>query len=154
MPGNLPPYSKNLTALAHNWGFLTGAAVLREQPDLFDRLVILNVNSLPDGELTPSRFPNLALACIYLFEGSCCLSITTGKRCETLPGQPCPYTLYEFRSSTSSSATMRGSSPFPRRCSCSRTSSLSPSCGPCSIPRTRESLTNHSIKLSLLYFVW
>ena len=63
MPGNLPPYSKNLTALAHNWGFLTGAAVLREQPDLFDRLVILNVNSLPDGELTPSRFPNLALAC-------------------------------------------------------------------------------------------
>ena len=154
MPGNLPPYSKNLTALAHNWGFLTGAAVLREQPDLFDRLVILNVNSLPDGELTPSRFPNLALACIYLFEGSCCLSITTGKRSETLPGQPCPYTLYEFRSSTSSSATMRGSSPFPRRCSCSRTSSLSPSCGPCSIPRTRESLTNHSIKLCLLSGNW
>ena len=50
-----------MTALAHNWGFLTAAACLREQPDLFDRLVILNVNSLPDGELVPSRFPNLAM---------------------------------------------------------------------------------------------
>ena len=55
------PTSKNVTLLAHNWGFLTGAAVIREQPDLFDRLVILNVNSLPDGELVPSRFPNLAM---------------------------------------------------------------------------------------------
>ena len=50
-----------MTLLAHNWGFLTGAAVIREHPDLFDRLVILNVNSLPDGELVPSRFPNLAM---------------------------------------------------------------------------------------------
>ena len=74
MPSNLPPYSKNVTALAHNWGFLTGAAVLREQPDLFDRLVILNVNSLPDGELTPSRFPNLALACICLMNLVACQS--------------------------------------------------------------------------------
>ena len=57
---------KNVTLVAHNWGFLSGAAVIREQPDLFDRLVILNVNSLPDGELVPSRFPNLALASIML----------------------------------------------------------------------------------------
>ena len=59
-----------MTLLAHNWGFLTGAAVIREKPDLFDRLVILNVNSLPDGELVPSRFPNLALeSIILLFKG-------------------------------------------------------------------------------------
>ena len=53
-----------MTLLGHNWGFLSGSAVMREQPDLFDRLVILNVNSLPDGELVPQRFPSLALASV------------------------------------------------------------------------------------------
>ncbi len=52
---------KNVTLLGHNWGFLAGAAVMRERPNMFDRLIILNVNSLPDGELSLSRFPSLTL---------------------------------------------------------------------------------------------
>ena len=30
--------------------------IITDQPDLFDRLVILNVNNLPDGELDLKRF--------------------------------------------------------------------------------------------------
>jgi haloalkane dehalogenase len=52
---------KNTTLLAHNWGLLSGAAVIRDNPDLFHRLIIMNVNSFPDGELVPSRFPSLPL---------------------------------------------------------------------------------------------
>lgn len=48
--------STNLTLVGHNWGLLFGAAVLKDRPDLFQRLVILNTNSLPDSEVDPRRY--------------------------------------------------------------------------------------------------
>ena len=42
--------------IGHNWGFLAGIHVLQSYPNWFDSLVILNTNSLPDGEVDPSRF--------------------------------------------------------------------------------------------------
>ena len=44
--------------VGHNWGFLFGAAVLKDRPDLFQRLAILNTNNLPDGELDYRRYPD------------------------------------------------------------------------------------------------
>ena len=55
-----------MTLVGHNWGFLAGIHVLRDHPDWFDSLVILNTNNLPDGEVDSKRFPGLASYLKYL----------------------------------------------------------------------------------------
>ena len=45
---------KKITLVGHNWGFLTGIHILKDHPDWFKRLVILNTNNLPDGEVRNS----------------------------------------------------------------------------------------------------
>merc|ERR1719328_963240 len=54
--GIFEKYNTNITLVGHNWGFLLGAAIIKDHPELFDRLVILNVNNLPDGEIDLQRF--------------------------------------------------------------------------------------------------
>ena len=49
--------TKDVTLIGHNWGFLAGIHVVRKHPDLFDSIVILNTNSLPDGEIDRNRYP-------------------------------------------------------------------------------------------------
>jgi len=52
--------SQEVILLGHNWGWMVGAALAREEPDLFSKLVILNTNNLPDGEAEISRYRNIA----------------------------------------------------------------------------------------------
>ena len=42
--------------VGHNWGALLGSSLVKDRPDWFSRLVILNTNNLPDGEVNPDRF--------------------------------------------------------------------------------------------------
>jgi pimeloyl-ACP methyl ester carboxylesterase len=46
-----------VTLVGHNWGAMLGSSIIKDHPDWFDRLVILNTNNLPDGEVSPRRFP-------------------------------------------------------------------------------------------------
>lgn len=50
--------NKTVTLVGHNWGWMVGAAVAKDFPKAFDRLVILNTNNMPDGELSPGRYPS------------------------------------------------------------------------------------------------
>jgi haloalkane dehalogenase len=49
-----------VTLVGHNWGWMVGAALAREKPSLFSKLVILNTNNLPDGEADVSRYQSLS----------------------------------------------------------------------------------------------
>ena len=49
--------STRLTLVGHNWGSMIGSSLIKDHPDWFSRLVILNTNNLPDGEVHRSRFP-------------------------------------------------------------------------------------------------
>lgn len=63
---NLNSVTKNITLVGHNWGFLLGASLMKDHPQLFHRLVILNTNNLPNGELEPTRYKNLVIFGKYL----------------------------------------------------------------------------------------
>jgi len=52
---NLNPTGR-VTLVGHNWGWMIGAALAKDHPDLFSRFVILNTNNVPDGELTLGRY--------------------------------------------------------------------------------------------------
>jgi len=52
--------TKQVTLVGHNWGWMVGAAIAREKPYLFSKLVILNTNNLPDGEALLSRYRNIS----------------------------------------------------------------------------------------------
>jgi pimeloyl-ACP methyl ester carboxylesterase len=49
-------HSNNLTLVGHNWGSMLGSSLIKDHPDWFSRLVILNTNNLPDGEVDRKRF--------------------------------------------------------------------------------------------------
>ena len=42
--------------VGHNWGSMIGSGVARLRPTLFSKLVFLNTNNLPDGELELGRY--------------------------------------------------------------------------------------------------
>ena len=48
-----------VTLVGHNWGWMVGAGVARLRPGLFSKLLILNTNSLPDGEVELGRYRHL-----------------------------------------------------------------------------------------------
>ena len=52
--------SHNVHLVGHNWGWMVGAALARERPNLFQRLIILNTNNLPDGEANISRYSSIS----------------------------------------------------------------------------------------------
>jgi len=52
--------SQEVILVGHNWGWMVGAAVAREQPELFSKLVIMNTNNVPDGEALVSRYRNIS----------------------------------------------------------------------------------------------
>lgn len=58
---NLDKTNTNLTLVGVDWGFLAGSNVMKDNPEMFQRLVILNTNSLPDGDTNRKRFPNTIL---------------------------------------------------------------------------------------------
>jgi len=58
--------NKTVTLVGHNWGFLLGATLLKDNPTLFRRIVILNTNNLPDGEVDFKRFKSITQFCKYL----------------------------------------------------------------------------------------
>ena len=39
---------------------MVGSALAKDSPSLFSKLVVLNTNNLPDGEILPSRYPSLS----------------------------------------------------------------------------------------------
>eukprot|EP00088_Acartia_fossae_P069752 TRINITY_DN9189_c0_g1_i7.p1 TRINITY_DN9189_c0_g1~~TRINITY_DN9189_c0_g1_i7.p1 ORF type:complete len:414 (+),score=23.63 TRINITY_DN9189_c0_g1_i7:67-1308(+) len=51
---------QNLVLVGHNWGWMIGAGLAKDYPNLFNKFVILNTNNLPDGELVPQRYRNMA----------------------------------------------------------------------------------------------
>jgi len=51
---------QHLTLVGHNWGWMIGAGLAKDFPNLFNRFVILNTNNLPNGELTLSRYRNVS----------------------------------------------------------------------------------------------
>eukprot|EP00092_Neocalanus_flemingeri_P041597 GFUD01045302.1.p1 GENE.GFUD01045302.1~~GFUD01045302.1.p1 ORF type:complete len:386 (+),score=100.54 GFUD01045302.1:92-1249(+) len=51
---------QQVTLLGHNWGWMVGAGLARERPELFSKLVILNTNNLPDGEAEVARYENIS----------------------------------------------------------------------------------------------
>ena len=55
-----------VTVVGHNWGWMVGAALARVRPANIARLVILNTNNLPDGELEPSRYSSPASLARFL----------------------------------------------------------------------------------------
>jgi len=50
--------NKTVTLVGHNWGWMIGASIARDFPSTFSKLVILNTNNLPDGEVSPGRYPS------------------------------------------------------------------------------------------------
>lgn len=58
---NLHNTNKKITLIGHNWGFLLGASFMKDHPSLFHRLVILNTNNLPDGEVEVQRYKNVKI---------------------------------------------------------------------------------------------
>jgi len=50
----------HLTLVGHNWGWMIGAGLAKDFPNLFNRFVILNTNNLPNGELSVSRYRNVS----------------------------------------------------------------------------------------------
>ena len=48
--------SHQVTLVGHDWGWMIGAGVARLRPGLFSKLVILNTNNLPDGEVVLGRY--------------------------------------------------------------------------------------------------
>jgi pimeloyl-ACP methyl ester carboxylesterase len=53
------PPGQQVVLVGHNWGWMVGAEMARQRPDLFSRLVILNTNNLPDGEAALGRYRSL-----------------------------------------------------------------------------------------------
>lgn len=47
---------REVVLVGHNWGWMVGAGLARDRPDLFSKLVVLNTNNLPDGEILPGRY--------------------------------------------------------------------------------------------------
>ena len=47
---------QEVVLVGHNWGWMVGAGLARLRPDLFSKLVILNTNNLPDGEMDLTRY--------------------------------------------------------------------------------------------------
>ena len=52
---------RQVVLVGHNWGWMVGAEMARRRPGLFSRLVILNTNNLPDGEVEVARYSSVAL---------------------------------------------------------------------------------------------
>ena len=52
--------------VGHNWGWMVGAGVARLRPDLFSKLVILNTNNLPDGEVDLDRYSSTSTLARFL----------------------------------------------------------------------------------------
>ena len=55
---NIDGRGQQVVFVGHNWGWMVGAGVARVRPHLFSKLVILNTNNLPDGELELDRYTN------------------------------------------------------------------------------------------------
>ena len=53
---NIDGNNQQVVFVGHNWGWMVGAGLARLRPDLFSKLVILNTNNLPDGELDTNRY--------------------------------------------------------------------------------------------------
>jgi len=51
-----PQIHGRLSLIGHNWGWMIGAGFAKDNPARVDRLIILNTNNVPDGELVPSRY--------------------------------------------------------------------------------------------------
>lgn len=58
--------NKSITLVGHNWGFLLGATLMKDHPNLFSKIVILNTNNLPDGEVDLGRFKSMTSFTKYL----------------------------------------------------------------------------------------
>jgi len=52
--------SQKVTLVGHNWGWMIGAALAREEPNLFSKLIIMNTNNLPDGEAHLTRYNSVS----------------------------------------------------------------------------------------------
>jgi len=47
---------RDLVLVGHNWGWMIGAGLAKENPNLFKKFVILNTNNVPDGEIDLHRY--------------------------------------------------------------------------------------------------
>ena len=53
---NIAGSHQKVVFVGHNWGWMVGAGLARLRPELFSKLVILNTNNLPDGEVDTHRY--------------------------------------------------------------------------------------------------
>ena len=63
---NIDGSSRQVVFVGHNWGWMVGAGVARVRPHLFSKLVILNTNNLPDGEVELGRYTNTSTLARFL----------------------------------------------------------------------------------------
>ena len=63
---NIDGTQQKVVLVGHNWGWMIGAGVARLRPDLFSKLVILNTNNLPDGEVDLQRYSEFSTLSRFL----------------------------------------------------------------------------------------